>query len=170
VFVNLVADIVHEFGGHFDKFTGDGLLAEFFAGDKSEDARRRAVRNAFECAKRLTDEIENFYNDEPWRRMLLNANLVGPKTRASLAWGPVNFGRYGGAGTTVGTPMVVAARLCNHKEFFLQTADRPGTRIVGTGPIVQVLEFRPAEIAERMIQKEWPIEGLAPTDVFRLHP
>ncbi len=169
-FVILVANLVHEFNGHFDKFTGDGLLAEFFANEKSEGSRRIAIRNAFECAKRLTDEIDNFYRDEPWRNMLIDANLVGPTTRTALSWGVVNFGRYGGAGTAVGSPMVIAARLCNNKEFFLHTGDKPESRIIGTGQILQVLEFRPADIAGRLIEKDWHIEGLTPTDVFRLHP
>jgi class 3 adenylate cyclase len=170
-FVDMVARLVRESGGHFDKFTGDGVLAEFFPADeKDEKSCQKAARDAFECAKTVANEIDNFFNRDPWRQRLADAGLSGPKTRSALAWGHVNFGRYSSAGTAVGAPMVIAARLCDWKDFFTKTKDRPEARIIGTKRICELIRLDLAEARHRLVQENWPVEGLTPVDVFRLDP
>jgi class 3 adenylate cyclase len=169
-FVEAVAKTIRESGGHFDKFTGDGVLAEFFADSNDDSARKKAVQVAVECAKQLTDVIETFFNKGMGRKILDDAGLIGPKTRAALAWGPVNFGRYGGSGTAVGRSMVVAARLCGNKPFFEGDQGKQRARVIGTEPIYELSGLRAGEAGDRLIEKNWPIEGLAPVTVFRLYP
>jgi class 3 adenylate cyclase len=170
-FVSTVARIVHENGGHFDKFTGDGLLAEFFADGEDEPSRQSAARSAYECAKSLVVNIGNFFQREPWRSLLVDAALTGSKTRVAISWGPVHFGRYCGVGTAVGSPMIQAARLCAAKEFFSATQQaQTAYSVIGTSPVFELAHLPVKEAAERQIARDWPIEGLGPVTVFGLYP
>ena len=168
-FVESVARLVRERGGHFDKFIGDGLLAEFFARDDSENSRRRAARDAYGCAKALVGEIDDFFQREPWHNLLLDASLVGPKARAAISWGPVYFGQYCGIGTAVGGPMVQAARLCAQKEFFVETKEHRSFSVIGTQPVFELVGLGADEAVDRLIARDWPIEGLGPVTVFGLY-
>ncbi len=169
-FVAMISSRVRSQGGHFDKFTGDGVLAEFFVEDDGEDGRRSAARRAFECARTVIGDIESLFAKEPWRDLLHDASLEGPKTRTAISWGPVNFGRYSGAGTAVGAPMVQVARLCNEKRFFLQSETKPEYRIIGSASIFEYIGLGAAVAADRLIERNWKIEGLAPVTVFGLYP
>ena len=54
----LIVPLIHEHGGHVDKFVGDGLLAIFGAPENYPDHAERAVRAGCEMARRVNDDGE----------------------------------------------------------------------------------------------------------------
>ncbi|CAN5490338.1 hypothetical protein BH20ACT15_BH20ACT15_16130 [soil metagenome] len=55
----IAVPVVHEHGGHVDKFVGDGLLAVFGAPRPAGDHAERAVRAAIEIASRIGNELDD---------------------------------------------------------------------------------------------------------------
>jgi len=90
--------IIHEHGGHVDKFVGDGLMAVFGAPRRLSDHADRALAAALEIAKRVAEEFE------PELRVGLGLNS-----------GTVVAGNVGGAGrldfSVIGDPVNIAARV-----------------------------------------------------------
>src|SRR5947199_4739427 len=93
----LIVPLVHEHGGHVDKFVGDGLLAVFGAPRRQEDHADQALAAALEIAQKVrggdAGELE-----------------IG----IGLNSGTVVAGNVGGAGrlefSVIGDPVNVAAR------------------------------------------------------------
>jgi adenylate cyclase len=91
-----IVPIIHECGGHVDKFVGDGLLAVFGAPRRREDHADRALTAAFKIAERVN-------------------SAEGLKIGIGLNSGTVVAGNVGGAGrfefSVIGDPVNVAARV-----------------------------------------------------------
>jgi class 3 adenylate cyclase len=94
----IAVPIIHEQGGHVDKFVGDGLLAVFGAPRRQENH----ADCAFEAACRIAAEVEGAFDGE------LNVGL-------GMSSGPVVAGNVGGGGrlefSVVGDAVNVAARV-----------------------------------------------------------
>jgi adenylate cyclase len=94
----LVVPIVHEHGGHVDKFVGDGLLAVFGAPRRAADHAERGLK----AACRIAAEVEREFGDELRVGIGLNS-------------GKVAAGSVGGAGrlefSVIGDAVNVAARV-----------------------------------------------------------
>jgi adenylate cyclase len=126
-----VVPVVHEHGGHVDKFVGDGLLAVFGAPRRREDHADAAVAAALEIAERVESDEENELE-------------IG----IGLNSGPVVAGNVGGAGrlefSVIGDAVNVAARV---EAATRQTGDRilvaEPTRRALTNPDAVALESRP---------------------------
>ena len=93
-----VVPIVHEHGGHVDKFVGDGLLAVFGAPRRQANHADQALAAAIEVDRAVADEFGGELS-------------VG----VGLNSGPVVAGNVGGAGrfefSVIGDPVNVAARV-----------------------------------------------------------
>jgi len=93
----LVVPIIHEHGGHVDKFVGDGLLAVFGAPQRREDHADAALGAACEIASRVAEAIDEL--------------AIG----VGLNSGSVVAGNVGGAGrlefSVIGDVINVAARV-----------------------------------------------------------
>jgi adenylate cyclase len=91
-----IVPIIHEHGGHIDKFVGDGLLAVFGAPQRQEDHADKALAAALEIAGEA-------HSDH------------GLKLGIGLNSGTVVAGNVGGAGrlefSVIGDPVNVAARV-----------------------------------------------------------
>jgi len=89
-----IVPIIHEHGGHVDKFVGDGLLAVFGAPRRQPDHADQALAAALEIAGAVEDELP-----------------IG----IGLSSGPVIAGNVGGAGrlefSVIGDAVNVAARV-----------------------------------------------------------
>ena len=94
----IVVPIVHEHGGHVDKFVGDGLLAVFGAPRRAADHADRALRTA----RRVAAEVEREFGE----RLRIGIGLNS---------GTVAAGNIGGAGrldfSVIGDAVNVAARV-----------------------------------------------------------
>jgi adenylate cyclase len=90
--------IIHERGGHVDKFIGDGLMAVFGAPRRQDDHADQALGAACEIAALVAEEFE------PELRVGIGLNS-----------GTVVAGNVGGAGrldfSVIGDPVNVAARV-----------------------------------------------------------
>jgi len=97
-FFGLVVPILIGYGGHANKFIGDGVLGVFGAPERLPDHADRAVRAAVEVAA----AVEERYGGEV--RIGIGGNS-----------GPVSAGTVGGGGrlefTVIGDPVNVAARV-----------------------------------------------------------
>ena len=93
-----VVPIVHAFGGHVDKFVGDGLLAVFCAPRRQADHADRALAAALEIERAVADEFDGELS-------------VG----IGLSSGRVVAGNVGGGGrlefSVIGDAVNVAARV-----------------------------------------------------------
>jgi adenylate cyclase len=102
-----VVPVVHDHGGHVDKFVGDGLLAVFGAPRRQADHADQALRAALEVARAL--------GEDP---------LEGIEVGIGLNTGTVVAGNVGGAGrlefSVIGDPVNVAARV---EECTRETGD-----------------------------------------------
>jgi adenylate cyclase len=91
-----IVPIIHECGGHVDKFVGDGLLAVFGAPRRRDDHADRALKAAFKIAEHVN-------------------STEGLKIGIGLNSGEVVAGNVGGAGrlefSVIGDPVNVAARV-----------------------------------------------------------
>jgi adenylate cyclase len=91
-----IVPIIHECGGHVDKFVGDGLLAVFGAPRRRNDHADRALTAAVKIAERVN-------------------STEGLKLGIGLNSGLVVAGNVGGAGrlefSVIGDPVNVAARV-----------------------------------------------------------
>jgi adenylate cyclase len=94
----LIVPVIHEHGGHIDKFIGDGLLAVFGAPRRQSDHPDRALSAAVAIAARVKQQ----FGDE--LRIGIGLNT-----------GPVVAGNVGGAGrlnfSVIGDAVNVAARV-----------------------------------------------------------
>ena len=94
----IVVPIVHEQGGHVDKFVGDGLLAVFGAPRRADDHADRALG----AARRIASEVEQEFGE----RLRIGIGLNS---------GTVAAGNIGGAGrldfSVIGDAVNVAARV-----------------------------------------------------------
>src|SRR5829696_6530534 len=121
--------IVHEHGGHVDKFIGDGLLAVFGAPRRE----RRHADRALDAALALSDAAKEEFGGEI-------------EVGMGLSSGPVVAGNVGGAGrldfSVIGDAVNVAARA--------EAATRyTGDRVLLTDETARRLEECDAELEER---------------------
>ena len=90
--------IINRHGGHVDKFMGDGLMAIFGAPENYPDHADRAVRAAYEMARRVNAD-----------------DTVGLRIGVGINSGTVAAGSIGGAGrlnfSIIGDAVNVAARI-----------------------------------------------------------
>jgi len=145
-----IVPLVHEQGGHVDKYAGDGLFAVFGAPRRHPDHADRALVTAVRIANAVADEFDG-------------ALSVG----VGLNSGPVVAGNVGGAGrlefSVIGDAVNVAARvesatrqtgdpvLVSDRTLQMLTAghgefvERPGLALKGKATPVQL--YAPAAIA-----------------------
>jgi len=126
-FVELAKEVVNRHNGFFDKFTGDGLIALFGIqhkrasnGDFDANHWLKACEQSWAFSKEIEAAMAIF-NNKPEIRRVIQQNPQKVKTielRIAISAGPVVLGRFGARGTAVGTPVIVAARLCSEKEAF----------------------------------------------------
>ena len=94
----LVVPVIHDHGGHVDKFVGDGLLAVFGAPRRQSDHADQALRAALEMARAVEEH-----------------GPAGLQIGIGLNSGPVVAGNVGGAGrlefSVIGDAVNVAARV-----------------------------------------------------------
>jgi class 3 adenylate cyclase len=124
-----VVPIVHEHGGHVDKFIGDGLLAVFGAPERHPDHAARALS----AAREIVRQAEEALGGELEIGVGLNS-------------GPVVAGSIGGAGrlnfSVIGDAVNVAARV-------EAATRRTGDRILLTERTRELLADEGASLAER---------------------
>lgn len=126
-FVKLARQEVARHGGFFDKFTGDGLIALFGVtcqrrvnGDIDAGEIREVSRGALAFSTGISAAVANL-NLRADIRSVIQRNPYVVKNlemRIAISAGSVLFGSFGGRGTAVGIPVIVAARLCSEKEAF----------------------------------------------------
>jgi adenylate cyclase len=110
VFMAEMLSIVHDFGGTYEKNTGDGLMAYFGEGEKTIAA---CVKPAVEAAV-----IMHYVNDQlitPWFQ---SQNVEPVIFRVGIDYGPVTIARVGIHGeksslVAIGTPANIANKLMN---------------------------------------------------------
>ncbi len=110
-----LASIVHDFGGHVDKLTGDGIMAVFGAPTAHEDDAERAVRAAAQMqavVRRLVEE-ESGGGRRLGLRVGLNTGEVLAGVQASLSY------------TVIGDAVNTAARLSDASGVGAVYAGRP---------------------------------------------
>jgi adenylate cyclase len=94
----LIVPVIHEHGGHVDKFVGDGLLAVFGAPRRQADHADQALRAALAIARAVEER-----------------GPAGLQIGIGLNSGPVVAGNVGGAGrlefSVIGDAVNVAARV-----------------------------------------------------------
>jgi adenylate cyclase len=122
-----IVPVIHECGGHVDKFVGDGLLAVFGAPRRREDHADRALKAAFKIGEHVNSS-------------------EGLKIGIGLNSGTVVAGNVGGAGrfefSVIGDPVNVAARV--------EAATRDtGDTILLTERTRELLQDSHPELAER---------------------
>lgn len=109
IFMAEMLSIVHDFGGHFEKNTGDGLMAYF---GESEATVAERVKPAAEAAL-----VMHYVNDtllSPW---FIDQGIEPIKFRVGLDHGPVTIARVGIQGgqkssrVAVGTPANIANKI-----------------------------------------------------------
>ena len=129
--LELVVPVIHRYGGHVDKFVGDGLLAVFGAPRRQDDHADRALAAAQAIAADVEGEIE------------------GLSIGIGLNSGTVIAGNVGGAGrlefSVIGDAVNVAARI---EAATRETGDilllSEHTRALLAGPAVAELGRRPS--------------------------
>ena len=103
--LKLLADVVAEYEGTIDKFTGDGLMALFGAPLAHEDDAERAVRAAWEMQRVI----------RPFRERLRAQHGFEFRIRIGVHTGEVIAGRLGGRAhaeyTAIGDTVNLASRL-----------------------------------------------------------
>ncbi len=131
-FVKLAEEEVERQKGFFDKFTGDGLIALFGIerarkSDGGFDANdwQEAASRAWKFGTQIQAAMASF-NLRPEIQKVIQKNY--PKVRdfelrIGISAGLVFFGRFGGRGTAVGLPVIVAARLCSEKGAYAKAHD-----------------------------------------------
>ena len=142
--------VIDRYGGHINRFAGDGLIAFFGYPNAHEDDARRAVRaslDALEVLLSVSERTESEHGVEIAARIGVHTGLVVLGDRGSAAWA----GRDDAFGPTVN----LAARL--------QTVATPGTVVVSDsvalllGPAIELLSHgahtlagvpRPVEVFE----------------------
>jgi adenylate cyclase len=87
LFMSEMISIVREFGGHFEKNTGDGLMAYFGEGAQTEPDR---LRPAVEAAGAM-----HYYNDRVLGPLLDSNNVPRLRFRVGIDVGPVTLARIG---------------------------------------------------------------------------
>jgi HSP90 family molecular chaperone/class 3 adenylate cyclase len=124
-FVTMAKKEVQEREGFFDKFTGDGFIGLFGIekekqpdGEFSANDWQEACRQAWKFCNGMHSAMVDFNNDRDIRQIINKHNLDHFALRMAIDAGVVQFARFGGAGTAVGQPVIVAARLCAEKSLF----------------------------------------------------
>ncbi len=114
--LKLLADVVNEYEGTIDKFTGDGLMALFGAPAAHENDAERAVRAAWDMQRVI----------RPMRERLAAQHGFQFRIRIGVHTGEVIAGKIGSAAhteyTVIGDTVNLASRL--------QTAAEPGSVLV----------------------------------------
>ena len=113
-FVDAARNKVREFGGFFDKFTGDGILALFGTDcrvDKGStpklDDCRTAARQAWAFQLALASEMEKLNVSGLFQSIRFkNPSVDNLRTRIAIDAGSILFGRYGGLGTAISIPVI----------------------------------------------------------------
>jgi adenylate cyclase len=113
LFMAEMISTVRDFGGHFEKNTGDGLMAYFGEGEKTDADR---VRPAIEAAT-----VMHYFNDSILGPFLESKNVARLKFRIGIDVGPVTLARVGVKSSdsdyssivAIGTTANVACKLMN---------------------------------------------------------
>ena len=110
VFMAEMLSIVHDFGGRYEKNTGDGLMA-YFGGD--EKTVQDKIKPAVEAAV-----IMHYVNDQILSPWLKGAGIEPVSFRIGIDYGPVTIARVGIHGekssrVAIGTPANIANKLMN---------------------------------------------------------
>ena len=87
LFISEMISIVREHDGHFEKNTGDGLMAYFGEGSSTDVER---VKPAVEAAA-----VMHYFNDEILGPFLDSKNVARIKFRVGIDVGPVTLARLG---------------------------------------------------------------------------
>jgi len=106
----IVVPVISRFGGHVDKFEGDGLLAVFGAPERMPDHADRALRAALEMTRRINGDAGITGNGAGSSTGEVDFRIgVGVNTGAVVA------GAIGGGGrlnfSVIGDPVNVASRV-----------------------------------------------------------
>lgn len=113
-FASRMAAFVERNDGFFDKFTGDGFLA-FWLEDVSQSHHDyfRMPGRVMDLLPELLNEFKRFQKSDAVRDTLISAGLQTTdfKPRVAVGFGPVQFGRFGRAGSAVGRTVVQVARM-----------------------------------------------------------
>lgn len=110
LFMAEMVNIVRDYGGEFEKNTGDGLMA-YFGAEAATDAEK--VKPAVEAAT-----VMHYINDAQISPFLRQRGLWGVQFRVGIDIGPVTVARVGirGQGNSkvaIGTPANIACKLMN---------------------------------------------------------
>lgn len=110
IFMAEMLNIVRDFGGTFEKNTGDGLMA-YFGDSCSTDTER--VKPAVEAAV-----VMHFVNDQVFTPWFLQQGVLPFSFRVGIDLGPVTIARVGLRGAessivAIGTPANIACKLMN---------------------------------------------------------
>ena len=106
----LIVPVIARYGGHVDKFEGDGLLAVFGAPERMPDHADRALRAALEMTRRANGEA-GISGDGAGAE----TGEIGFRIGVGINTGRVVAGAIGGGGrlnfSVIGDPVNVAARV-----------------------------------------------------------
>jgi class 3 adenylate cyclase len=110
VFMAEMLSIVHDFGGTYEKNTGDGLMA-YFGEDGSTEAER--VKPAVEAAV-----VMHYFNDQLFTPWIKGQKTQALSFRVGIDHGPVTIARVGIRGekssrVAIGTTANLACKLMN---------------------------------------------------------
>ena len=118
VAMSTLVEVVRQYGGTIDKFTGDGLMALFGAPVAHENDPERAVRAALQMQQAL----------EPWQLQIKDEHGLALQIRIGVNTGWVIAGKVGNdfhmEYTVIGDTVNLASRL--------EAAAEPGTILVST--------------------------------------
>jgi len=103
-------------GGRVEKFTGDGILAYFEAGDRSP---ADAVAAARDCAIDVLNFTTAYFSSENVKNTLLvSAGITIDGSRTVLHYGTAMLGGIAGAPALVGRSVVTLFRACAMDDLF----------------------------------------------------
>jgi class 3 adenylate cyclase len=145
-------EVVNQFGGFYDKFTGDGLMAVFLEQSRSQPHQVELAEQALKCARGLRYLMQQEFASLYKTSAQFNGCQIG------LSAGEFMFGDHGLPDrpevTATGPTVVCAARLANDRDL----RNDPESAILASNEFY--LYGKRTEASDRMVREEYRPTGL----------